>query len=297
MGVTTASAKVNLYLAVGARRDDGYHEVETVLQTLSFGDEVSCEPSDALEFSCDPELGICSDQNLAYRAALTLAEALDRLPEYRIEVRKRIPAGAGLGGGSSDAAAVLRLLAGEWNVDPSGPEATDVAAFLGADVSFFLTGGAGLFTGRGDVLARSLPTLEADVVIVWPREPVLTAAAYAAFDRMLVAPAPGTAAIEKAMAERDVEGVAASLYNGMTEPSIGLVPVIGELLSWLRRQRDVLGAEMAGSGSAVFGICRDTHSAWRIADAARQRGWWAEAARTSSAESSVAGAESPKAER
>lgn len=278
---TVAPAKVNLYLAVGGRRPDGYHDVETVLQSLSFGDRVTCMPSDALEFECAPELGICSDQNLAYRAALSLAEATGNSPDFRIEVHKRIPAGAGLGGGSADAAAVLRLLCSEWDLDPLGADVQDIAASLGADVPYFLSGGTSLFGGRGDVLVRALPPLVADVVLVWPREPVLTAAAYAAFDRMLMPAPPGTDALEHSLAETDAAGVAKALYNGMTEASTGLVPAVGEALTWLTRAEGVHGAAMAGSGSAVFGICRDATSAWLACDAARARGWWAEATTTS----------------
>ncbi len=280
----SAPAKVNLYLGVGARRADGYHDVETVLQTLSLSDTVVIEPAEDLSVACDTDLGLPAEENLAYRAALALAEALGREPGACISLTKRIPAGGGLGGASSDAAAVLVGLARLWGyTDPGDDGATEVvlhevAASLGADVPFFLGGGTALFGGRGDVLTSRYATPRLDIALVKPDEPVPTGAAYAAFDRLLLPTPPGPGAVADACAAGDARGLARVLYNNMTEASVSLVPAVGDVLGWSRSAGGVLGAAVAGSGSTVFAVCESGASALRVVEEARCRGWWAEAA-------------------
>lgn len=276
-----APAKINLYLAVGGRRQDGYHDVTTVLQALELADEVTITPADSLSLECTPDLGIPAEENLVYRAAVAFGEWSGWRPDVRITLRKHVPSGAGLGGGSSDAAAVIAGLAKLREVAPDEPALARIARSLGADVPFFLVGGTALFDGRGDEFVRSLPTLPADIVLVKPDEPASTAAVYAAFDRMLQAPAPGARYVSDACRSGDLAGLALSLYNNLTEPSAGLVGSVADTLAWCRRSEGVLGAALCGSGSAVFAICRDAESATRTRDAALERGWWSAATRTS----------------
>mgnify|MGYP001055282460 CR=1 FL=1 len=275
-----APAKVNLYLAVGPVRPDGYHPVDTVLHALEFGDEVTVGPSERLRFSCVPDLGLADDDNLAYKAVLAMAGHFDREPLVSVTVRKRVPAGAGLGGASSDAAAVIVGLATLWGVSERGEDLHSIARSLGADVPFFLDGGAARFTGRGDVFLRRLPALDVPVVLVRPAEPVATAEAYRAFDDMPHEAAPPVEPLERALVEGDTQRVAALLFNAMTPSSARLVPSVGHALDLVRSHPGVLGAAMAGSGSAVFGICDVSGSAEACAAHAAEAGYWSAATRT-----------------
>lgn len=283
-----APAKVNLYLAVGSTRSDGYHDVTTVLQALAFGDTVVIESGHAFGFACTPDLGLKPEDNLACRAATVMAERFGKPLDVRIHVEKVVPAGAGLGGASADAAATIVGLARMWGIAEDDGALRDVAASLGADVPFFLSGGAALFAGRGDVLERRLPPLDAPVVLVKPAEPVATAEAYAAFDRLGQPAAPDVSPLVEALERGDTVAVAHSLSNNMTGPSVGLVPGIGAALRLLAESPGVIGLLMAGSGSATFGICESGQAAKRCAQAATAAGFWAAATHTTAAGVQVA---------
>jgi 4-diphosphocytidyl-2-C-methyl-D-erythritol kinase len=279
--VVRAPAKVNLYLAVGARRADGYHDVETVLQAVSLCDDVVLERACALSVTTEPGLGLPQEQNLAYRAAEALGEAIGRDPAVAIHIVKRIPAQAGLGGASSDAAAVLLGLAHRWQLGSAAlPLLAQVAAALGADVPFFLGAGTALLTGRGDVLSRTLATPALDLAIVRPPVSVPTGAAYMAFDRVPMTDPPGPDAMVSACESAVAAAVASALYNNMTVASTGLVPEVGNALAFLQDEPGVLGAAMAGSGSAVFAVCDSADAAERIAAGATRLGWWGAAVRS-----------------
>lgn len=274
-----APAKVNLHLAVGATGPDGYHRVETVLQALHFGDLVTIGAGGP-SFLCEPDLGLPAAGNLAWRAAMAMAQRFERPLDVAIEVEKRIPSGAGLGGASADAAAVIVGLAAFWGIERADVRLSVVARSLGADVPFFLEGGAALFGGRGDVLTRRLKPLDAPVVVVKPAEPVPTARAYEEFDRLGAIEPVSVEGIAGALDSRDVAAVASVLHNSMTDSSVRLVPQIREALEFVRSSDGVLGAAMAGSGSAVFGICADDYSAEGCAARARSSGLWGTATRT-----------------
>ena len=149
--LVSAYAKLNLSLEVLGKRDDGFHEIRTVMQTVDLCDEIEVLPSSGLSVKCsDPSLE--GDSNLAWRAAEDLARRGGRLPLASIHIKKRIPVGMGLGGGSSDAAAVLVALNDLWDLQLPLTELADVAGRLGSDVSFFLWGGAALASGRGEII-------------------------------------------------------------------------------------------------------------------------------------------------
>lgn len=283
-----ALAKINLHLGVGPCRPDGYHDVTTVLVTLDLADVVFVADSRTLRVDTVPELDIAESSNLAYRAAEVLGLAVGRMPRVRVMIEKRIPAAAGLGGGSADAAAVLRSLAVRWGLHPYDPEIHDVAATLGSDVPFLLQGGCALFEGRGDVPARRMKLPELHVVLVNPGTPVPTASAYAAFDALPEVERRSPDAIIAAIEAGDAAAIAANLHNDLTTASVGLVPAIGEALAWLGARPGVRGCEMAGSGSTVFAICETEAVAEAVAGDARDRGWWAEACRTAEDEGGYA---------
>lgn len=276
--VVTAPAKVNLHLGIGDLRPDGFHNVTTVLHTLELADTLRLTPSESFTLTCDFDLGVPAEQNLALRAAHVFAAHFGEPGGVAIELTKRIPAGAGLGGGSSDAAAVLAGLAAMTG-HVGDPRLAMMAQGLGADVAFFLAGGAALMAGRGDEIVRMLPPLRVDVVLVKPAAPVNTALAYRAFDQRPVSaasPAPVIAALEAG----DPRALGAALANNMTRCAISLVPEVADALAWVSAEPGVLGAAVAGSGSCVFGLCADADAAQRVANLAPAHGVWGVATAT-----------------
>lgn len=270
-----ARAKVNLFLAIGGRRDDGYHDATTVMQALELADSLTVAVGgDGVRLFAEPDLGIAERDNLAFKAALAWNEASGAARGVSISLSKRIPAGAGLGGGSADAAAVLAALSGWRPGDPPEPELRRVAAALGADVGFFLGNGTRLMGGRGDEPLEELPTPHLDIVLVNPGVAVPTGAAYAQFDRMVRGAARSPDDMIAAVRSGDPAAVAVALYDDMTDASCALVPEIRGALRFVEESRGVLGAAMVGSGSTVFGVCADAGSARECAAMAAERGWW-----------------------
>lgn len=277
MTTLLAPAKLNLFLSIGDVRPDGFHAVTAVNAVLDFGDDVTVEPADRLQLVCEPGVGVPDDENLAWRAAVAMGAACERDPAFRIGVVKRIPAGAGLGGGSSDAAAVIAAIAAQWGLDRTDVRLDAVARSLGADVALFLHGGCGVYAGRGDVLRRRLPVPVGHAAIVWPGAHISTAAAYRAFDEADREPRPAPSAMTDAICFRDVDAIGAALHNNMTATSVALAPVTGDALAFMQGAPGCRGAAMAGSGSAVFGIFADAPAARAAADAAAGSGWWSAA--------------------
>lgn len=255
MRTVRVPAKLNLHLEILGRRDDGYHELRTLLQTVDLYDDLSGEATadGGVRLSVAPAGAAPEgEDNLVVAAARRLAEATGCRRGAALGLRKRIPAGAGLGGGSADAAAALVLLADLWGLPLDPGLMLPVAAELGADVPFFLVGGLALGVGRGDeVLA--LPDLpELGVVIVAPPVAVATAEVY----RRLDAPAPW----------RRPSGAVYSVASGLVrqpcwhefrndlEPIVVRGwPEVAAALGALDRDR-ALRVGVTGSGSAVFGL-------------------------------------------
>ena len=163
-----AYAKINLTLEVLGRRPDGFHEVATVLHTIDLADELTYEPADEIALVAD-DAGTPAEENLVMRAATLLRRALGEARGVRITLAKRIPVAAGLGGGSTDAATTLAGLSRFWQRDVSAAELASLAATLGSDVPFFLTGGAGLGEGRGEIITPLPPMRETWLVLTTPR--------------------------------------------------------------------------------------------------------------------------------
>lgn len=277
----SAPAKINLYLAVSGLREDGYHDVSTVLQALEFGDELHVATADGFAFTSEPPFDIPAEANLVTRAAHELSGLLGIDPGFSFHLIKRIPAGAGLGGGSADAAAALAGMGRLLGLDPDDARLGAAAAKVGTDVPFFLTGGTALYGGRGEDLIRRLPTPGVDVVVVKPGESISTADAYAAFDTTPQAPAPGPEQLTHALQSRDPAALSAALYNNMTRAAVGLVAELEDTLAWVSTRDGVTGSMLCGSGSAIFALCRDAAGARDVAEQARARGMWSVSTRTS----------------
>ena len=162
-----AYAKLNLTFEVLGRRNDGFHQVTTIMQTIGLSDVLRIEPDSSLKVECEyPELA--GEKNLVWRAAVELAKARNVEPRAKITVEKHIPVGMGLGGGSSDAAAALLGLNRLWDLGLSLDELATIAAGLGSDVSFFIWGGTALAQGRGEQITNLLPLPPLALTLVFP---------------------------------------------------------------------------------------------------------------------------------
>ena len=179
-----APAKINRELRVGRLRADGYHEVLSRLVSIDLSDTIEVAPAaGALDFSCEGLPVPRDESNIVVRAARALAERLGRPPDVRIRLDKKIPVGAGLGGGSSDAAATLALLSRLWGARLDAAELGGIAGSLGSDVPFFLVGGEADASGRGEII-RPLPdSAVVELLLALPPFPIETARIYAALDR------------------------------------------------------------------------------------------------------------------
>jgi len=265
-----APAKVNLCLHVLGRRSDGYHEVAMLMQALTLADEVelTVAPGDGLTCSCAGVELAPTEENIALRAArLLLAEAGVRV-QVKLRVEKRIPVAAGLGGGSSDAAAVLvglnRLLRLGWTAQ----RLRQLGATLGADVPFFVEGGAAWATGIGEILQPVPPLPPLYYLLVNPGIKVSTPWVYRNLALTSFSP---KATLPKFFAS--TEGVVRLLHNTLETVTVPTFPVIAEIKQRLLRQ-GALGALMSGSGPTVFGLFASRQQAETAAESLRRTSDW-----------------------
>ena len=275
-----AHAKVNLVLSVtpGAL-ESGYHEVRTVMCALDIHDEVEiCQlaAGEGLSFSCQPDplpAGADPASNLAVKAALAMAQAFDRALDVSISIKKSVPSQAGLGGGSSDAAAVIRGLAGLWGVQ-GDERLAQIARSLGADVAFFLNEVPSYLDGRGDVLRQTFAPFRAPAVLVKPAQGVSTGACYRLLDQ-LSSPAPQVAPMLAALEDGDAAAALAHVANNMQPAARQLAPALDEVFCFLEGSEGLVAPVLlCGSGSCVCAFVASEQDARRIADEAAARGWW-----------------------
>jgi 4-diphosphocytidyl-2-C-methyl-D-erythritol kinase len=232
-----AYAKINWALRVTGKRPDGFHNIETLFQTISLHDELTFERADRLSLTCDDPTIPVDETNLVTRAAKAIGATA------RIHLQKRIPAGGGLGGGSSDAAAVLR----EFNrKDPH------IALSLGSDVPFFLEGGTAYATGRGEILTPLRRVAPVPLLLLIPAERVLTAQAYGMLRRF--SPPLGLDRY-RAMIDDDLLDHATELINDFEEAIFAKFPHLHALKTRLY-EVGAAWAAMSGSGSTIAGAFR-----------------------------------------
>jgi 4-diphosphocytidyl-2-C-methyl-D-erythritol kinase len=261
-----AYAKVNLGLNVLRRRDDGFHEIETVLHTVALHDDIFLrEQGDGIKVIADTDAIPTGPDSLVYRAAAMLREEHGVKQPVEIEIRKKVPVAAGLGGGSADAAVTLMGLAHMWKLRLDGRDMAAVAARLGSDVPFFLTGGAALARGRGERVQR-LPALPATwVILARPRFPVLTEWAYRQIAPVDLMRRPDITALSEAVRRRDVPAVGRLLGNVFEDIVGAHHAVIAELKAHILRG-EAYGAAMTGTGPTVFGLMANEAAARRVAE-------------------------------
>jgi 4-diphosphocytidyl-2-C-methyl-D-erythritol kinase len=264
-----AFAKVNLGLRVLGRRADGYHEIRTVFQTVTLHDDLTFETTDdgRLELACS-DLSIPTDEsNLVVRAASLLRERYDVNGGARVRLEKRIPAGGGLGGGSSDAAVTLVALAHLWNLEADARELSDLGARLGADVPFFMAGGTALGAGTGTEIIPLEDAPKTHLVVVTPDVRVSTAEAYGALNAPALTKDDGLVNLSVSRTEADFRDSLCDVWpNDFEAVVVRLHPEIGRARDALKGAGAVR-ASLSGSGSSVYGVFESELEAGRAAEA------------------------------
>lgn len=265
-------AKINLALSVLGRRTDGYHEIQTIFQTIDLWDEFEFRAAPQLELNCEKLPDVRAEDNLVWKAASLLASTLPGKPGAAITLRKKIPAGAGLGGGSSNAAVTLLALRRFWNAGISDADLSRLAAQLGSDVPFFLNGGTALGSGRGENI-RPLPDMPPKhLVVIFPAVHVSTAEAYRSLNLGL------TSATEDHRIQRfcgqlqDHSCPLTGIFNDFEASILTAYPPIQEAKEFLMK-RGATAALLSGSGSSIFGFFLDEESASAAARGTYREAW------------------------
>ena len=260
-----APAKLNLALHLRQRRDDGYHDLETVFAFTRFGDELSVMPAEALSLEViGPFAGPAGQgsDNLVLRAARALAAAAGIAPAAALTLEKHVPVAAGLGGGSADAAAALRLLNRFWGLNWPVERLLALADPLGSDVPACVASQTCFGSGRGDVLTPWTVNLSGTpVLLVNPRVAVPTGPVFAGWDRV------------------DRGGIRAgdalaALRNDMTDAAIVIAPAVADVLAALTAAGGATLVRMSGSGATCFALYPDRAASAQAAAALAGRGWW-----------------------
>lgn len=268
-----AYAKINLGLRVTGRRTDGYHEICTVFHRIGLFDEILLRPADAIDVHATDPAAPSDETNICHAAALVLRERLDAgtagvagirsgvRPGARIDITKRIPVGGGLGGGSADAAAVLRSLPALWGTGISDQDLRGLALRLGSDVPFFLGDDSALGTGRGEVLEYFRLDVPFAILLCTPPLQVSTRWAYSR-----IVPRPPGRPDQHDLRSVLVRGMSDPLYlrehlvNDFETPVFREYPVIRSIKESMVREGALL-ASMSGSGGSVYGFFHDTAAA------------------------------------
>jgi 4-diphosphocytidyl-2-C-methyl-D-erythritol kinase len=263
-----AFAKINLGLRVLGRRADDYHEIRTVFQTVTLHDCLTFEATtdERLELTCtDPDIPI-DESNLVLRAAKALRERYGVSRGARVRLEKNVPAGGGLGGGSSDAAATFLALSRLWDLKTDASELSELGARLGADVPFFFTGGTALGTGTGTDIEPLEDAPKAHLVIVTPAVRVSTAEAYEALGAPALTKAEGLVNLSVSRTETDFpDSLCDVMSNDFEAVVVRLYPEIGRARDALTSAGAVCGS-LSGSGSSVYGVFESELEAGRAAE-------------------------------
>ena len=310
-----APAKVNLFLGIGDRQPNGFHQVTTVIHAIALHDLIymNCRrmkelpetpdddwpdyialggPTDNLKIMIDctdkggvDPLIIPARENIMFRAidAFSRAIGFDEPAEIGIRLEKNIPFEGGLGGGSSDAAAALLGIARLWGIDPSDPRIEETAKRIGADVAFFLYGGCSLLDGVGDHFIHTLQPMKQTLVLIKPDCGVSTTEAYATFDQQpQMIPEPLRQAVMEAGSAAEVP-----LTNNLAPAAETIAPILKSIRQWTEQQPGVTDVLLCGSGSTTFALVESLEAATRLTAAASLQGWWARTTSFSSLKAAI----------
>lgn len=251
-------AKVNLYLNVLSKRSDGYHDIQTIMQTISLYDTlIFSESKDSqIVLDCDEPLLPVNEDNLIYKAAQTLKDYTQGRKGVNIFLKKRIPVAAGLGGGSSDAAATLMALNKYWEINLKKEELKELGAKLGADVPFFIERGTVLATGTGTKLTPLDPISKTWMVLVCPKIKISTKWVY---DKVKIKLTKNAFDI-KIIIQNYKQQLISILFNSLEEITLKYYPLIDDIKKEFKKT-GAKGVLMSGSGPSVFGIASDKEEA------------------------------------
>jgi 4-diphosphocytidyl-2-C-methyl-D-erythritol kinase len=253
-----AHAKVNVFLRILCRRDDGFHEIETLMAPVTLYDCLEVAPAHTFEFHCD-EPDLAGDDNLVVRAARLFFSETKREPKVRLRLQKRIPHGAGLGGGSSDAAATLRALNRFFETRVSNAKLHELAAQLGSDVSFFLQKGAAICSGRGEIVTPTALPRPLILLLLKPDFSIPSSWAYSRWQ--------SNQQVTDADQRRKFGDV--TFVNNLERPVFEKFIFLAHMKAWLLRQSEAVAAMMSGSGSTIFAVMRPNANAKLLAERAK----------------------------
>lgn len=256
--ILKARAKINLTLDVLNKREDGYHNVKMIMQTINLYDTIFIKKIRKEEIRLYTNLRWLpvDNRNLAYKAAEILKQSYNIKDGIAIELKKRIPVSAGLAGGSSDAAATLIGIRTLFNLKASNSELMSIGKQLGADIPYCIMRGTALAENIGDKLTRLPKCPRAYVVLAKPPISVSTAAIYNDIDLNNITKRPDTDLVIQAIKNDDINTVAQNMYNVMEEVTSKKYPIINEYKEFLL-EKGALGTIMSGSGPTVFGLFDD----------------------------------------
>lgn len=255
--VMRAYAKVNITLDTLRKRDDGYHDVKMIMQSVSLYDKITIRKSNSIKIRTNLKFLPTNEKNIAYKAAALFSENYPECRGAEIDMSKRIPVSAGLAGGSSNAAAVLVGLNKLYDNPFSTEKLLELGAKLGSDVPFCITGGTALSEGRGEILTPLTPLPENTVILIAkPPVHVSTAEVYGRLNVSKLVEHPDTAGCISAIEKGDINGVAIRMFNVLETVTAPEHPAIGELKLQMIRL-GALGSVMSGSGPSVIGIFKN----------------------------------------
>jgi 4-diphosphocytidyl-2-C-methyl-D-erythritol kinase len=260
-----APAKINLSLKILSRREDGFHEIETLIAPVSLQDEIKIDKIDSgqgIEFRCDDPLVPRGEDNLVVRAAKSFFAATKLTPAVSIDLKKKIPHGAGLGGGSSDAAATLVALNRLFETNLTREELAKLGSEIGSDVPFFIFESTATCRGRGELVTPVRLPAQLSILLLKPDFVVSTAWAYSRWHDSREIPGVRYAAQEFA---------GQTFVNDLERPVFEKFVFLAQLKMWSLRQPEVDAALMSGSGSTVFAVLREGQDTEAIAERARNQ--------------------------
>ncbi|MFO7822251.1 MAG: 4-(cytidine 5'-diphospho)-2-C-methyl-D-erythritol kinase [Lentisphaeria bacterium] len=267
----SAPAKINLFLDVSGKRDDGYHNLTTVfipVPGLCDHIRISTTDSAGIAIACDADGVPCDHRNLVWQAAAKFADVVEVEPHWHIVLDKKIPIAAGLGGGSSDAATVLLLLNDMHDKLLSQNELHHIAADLGADVPYFLNPRPAVGKGRGDVLQPISCNLELPLVLVNPGFPIRASWAYAHLPSTWQH--PGLEALTDAIIRGDLRSMADNSFNVFEYAAFRKFPLLEMLVNDMQKNQECLAVRMSGSGPTLYAIMNSNKAARNLGERIKQ---------------------------
>lgn len=270
-----ARAKINLSLDVLGKREDGYHDVKMIMQSISLHDKVFLNLIDekCIRISCDKRWVPSNSDNIAYKAAKILMDKYNLQKGINIKIVKNIPVAAGLAGGSADAAAVLRGMNEIFSLNLTQEELMQLGKTIGADIPFCIKGGTMLAEGIGEILTEIKPLKNVDIVLVKPRISVSTAWVYKNLNIDKIVLRPDTDYLISLVEKRDLQNLGKKMVNVLESVTIKNYEIIGEIKEKLVKL-GAFGSMMSGSGPTVFGVFENRLTAQRAYEEIKRDNRW-----------------------